>query len=69
MFAPNNPYDRIGVEMVEELYKQAEQRYPIQDVPAQQSIINRLLHFLRPAAVEADCEEPCGDTYTAQPSA
>ena len=45
----NNPYDVIGVAIAEELFKQAETLYPIEDepTPKKPSLLRRFVYALR----------------------
>ncbi len=45
----NNPYEAIGVAIAEELFKQAEAIYPIEDeaTPKKPSLLRRLVYALR----------------------
>ncbi|MCA0456985.1 MAG: hypothetical protein LCI00_23640 [Chloroflexi bacterium] len=48
MFFNNHPYDAVGASMVEEVYKQAEELYPISDEPltAKPSVFQRVVRGL-----------------------
>jgi len=45
----NSPYDAIGVSIVQELFKQAEEIAPIEDepTPKKPSLLRRFIHGLR----------------------
>lgn len=67
----NGHYDVIGIAMVEELYKQAEDLYPISDQPTRRAIplLKRLFGWGKPAPQPTPLmatAEPCGDEM-AQP--
>ena len=67
----NGNYDSIGVSMVEELYKQAEEIYPITDEPTPQSmsLFKRIVAWVKretPSIPSTLATEPCGDEM-AQP--
>ena len=59
MSFPTNHYDVIGVSMVEEMYKQAEEIYPISDepLPNKPSLLQRVVRGLmgRTNKVANDC--------------
>lgn len=64
MSFPTNHYDVIGVSIVEELYKQAEEAYPISDepLPSKPSLFQRVVRGLMGRTNETVCETmPCSD--------
>jgi hypothetical protein len=64
MFFNNTPYDVVGASMVEELYKQAEEMYPISDepLPEKPGVIRRVVRSLMGRTNESVCEPAfCSD--------
>ena len=66
----NNPYDAIGVAIVGELFKQAEEIYPISDEPVQPkpSLLKRLIGLVKPETYFSENNTPCGDEIPAHSS-
>ena len=65
----NNPYDVIGVAAVGELFKQAEEIYPMTDEPTAQkpSLLKRLIGLVKPETYFSE-NTPCGDEISANAS-
>ena len=64
MFFNNTPYDAVGTSMVKELYKQAEEIYPISDepLPEKVSVFQRVVRGLMGRTNEAAREQAsCSD--------
>ena len=56
----NHSYDAIGVKIVEELFKQAEEIYPINDEPTKPSLLKRLVGLVKRETTLRE-DAPCGD--------
>ena len=56
----NHSYDAIGVMIVEELFKQAEEIYPINDEPTKPSLLKRLVGLVK-RETDFSENEPCAD--------
>lgn len=65
-FDPNT-YNAIGVKMVEELFKQAEEIYPINDEPKKPSLFKRLIGLVKRETTLRE-NAPCGDEIPAHSS-
>ena len=63
----NSPYDAVGVSIVEELFKQAEDIYPISDIPAKPSLFKRLLGLVKRETNHNE-HQSCGDEIPAPSS-
>jgi hypothetical protein len=63
----SHTYEAIGTKMVEELFKEVEEIYPISDEPAKPSLFKRLLGLVKR---ETDLNEnnTCGDEIPAPSS-
>ncbi len=65
----NNQYDVIGTKMVEELFKQAEDIFPISDepTPPKPSLFKRLIGLVK-RETDFNTNTPCGDEMSHIPA-
>jgi hypothetical protein len=61
----NSPYDSIGVAIIGELFKQAEEIIPISDEPTKPSLLQRVFAALK-ADKRAVEQTPCDEERSAQ---
>jgi len=60
-------YNAIGTKMVEEMFKEVEQIYPIKDEPAKPSLFKRLLGSVK-RETDLNEHQSCGDEIPAPSS-
>ena len=63
----NSHYDAIGVKIVEEIFKQAEEIYPISDEPKKPSLFKRLIGLVK-RETELSDSTSCGEEIPAHSS-